>query len=69
MTIDSFVQILLAVIGCFGTYILYGMKDEMKSTREELTSLAQSVAVMVAKSDWHEKRLDKHDEEIEELKK
>lgn len=71
MTQEMFVQLLLAamggllaVLGFAGTYILYAMKEEMISTRQEITSLANSVSSMVAIQEWHQKWLERHDEEI-----
>lgn len=71
MTQEMFVQLLLAamggllaVLGFAGTYILYAMKEEMISTRQEITSLANSVSSMVAIQGWHQKWLERHDEEI-----
>jgi hypothetical protein len=75
MTTELLVQILLGLIGILLTivgaavaYILYGMKEQMSSTREDITSLAQSAASMVATLGWHQKWLERHDDEIKSLR-
>lgn len=64
MTAELLIQILLALVGALGLWILNGMKEEMKSTREQLSNLAQTLASAVQTLDWHQKWLERHDDEI-----
>lgn len=62
------IGLLLAVIGFCGAYILYGMKEEMASTRVEISLLGENVAKILTTLDWHQKWLERHDDDIQAIR-
>ncbi len=75
MTLEMWAQVLLAVIGVLLTIVgflvirvLDAMREEMANTRVEISKLGETIAKILTTLDWHQKWLERHDDEIEILR-
>lgn len=59
---------LLSGAAYLAVYTMNGFKDSLENLKDSVIELNKNVATVIEKTAWHEKVLDRHEEELNNLR-